>query len=71
MPDVTRDRVGALEREGPCQFCGRLVSQYEVVGEPRRSFFDHEHPWCEAYTALVAEQVRHVNPKEDDGESEN
>lgn len=73
MPDVTAGRVGALEREGPCQFCGLKVSQYEVVGEPQRSFFEHEHPWCEAYTSIAAKHALGAehNPKGDDGESEN
>jgi hypothetical protein len=73
MPDVTPGRVGALEREGPCQFCGRPVYQYAVVGEPQRSFFEHEHPWCEEYTAIAAEHGLSAerNPKDDDGESEN
>lgn len=73
MSDVTCGRVGSLEREGPCQFCGLNVCQYEVVGEPGRSFFEHERPWCEEYTAIAAQNglsAEH-NPKDDDGDSEN
>lgn len=61
------EQHGALEREGPCQFCGRKVSQYEVPGDPQRSFVGHEHPWCDEYAAIVAERG-HI-PKGNDGES--
>ena len=73
MAGPTPGGVGPLEHEGPCQFCGRKVCQYEVVGEPDRSFFEHEHPWCEAYTAIVTAMGHGAarNPKEDDDDSEN
>lgn len=66
-------RVGALEREGECHFCGLKVSQYEVVGEPGRSFLEHEHPWCEEYTEIAVENGISAarNPRDDDGRSEN
>lgn len=71
-PDSTLGRVGTLERVGPCQFCGREVSQYSVVGEPQRSFFAHEQPWCAEYTAIVTEQGLGAerNPQEDSDEEE-
>ena len=70
--EETEDERGALEREGPCQFCGRKVSQYEVPGDPQRSFVGHERPWCDQYAAIVAERGRSAEhtPKDNDGESE-
>lgn len=66
-------RVGVLERDGPCQCCGRKVSQYEVAGEPQRSFFEHEHPWCEQFAAIAAEHGLGAerNPEELDDETKN
>ena len=66
-------RIGALEREGPCPFCGRTVRMYEVVGESKTSFLDHEHPWCAEYAAFTAEHGlgAEPNPGNEDGDSEN